>query len=114
MANDLNPDCYKYLVKNMAANRLKSDMITPYNMDARQFLNHMIDLPTHNHGHYLFGAKEKCLFQHVYMNLPGDAVSFCDVFTGFLLKADQTIWNSANLPLVHVYTFSLGETVEEA
>ena len=48
------------------------------------------------------------------MNLPGDAVLFLDVFNGFLLKADGQLWHKDNLPMIHVYTFSPGESVEEA
>jgi tRNA (guanine37-N1)-methyltransferase len=111
MANDLNPNCYKYLLQNMHLNKINTNTLIPYNMDARAFLNAMIDLPSSNNKQYLFNnTPSKCVFQHIYMNLPGDAISFCDVFTGFLLKADPTIWNLTNLPLVHVYTFSLGDT----
>lgn len=46
------------------------------------------------------------------MNLPGDAVSFLDVFNGFLKKADKTLWNAEKLPMIHVYTFEAGENME--
>jgi len=45
------------------------------------------------------------------MNLPGDAILFLDVFNGFLKKADCNIWNTTNLPMIHVYTFESGETL---
>jgi len=46
------------------------------------------------------------------MNLPGDAISFLDVFNGFIKKANPKIWNITNLPIIHVYTFESGETTE--
>ena len=48
------------------------------------------------------------------MNLPADALEFLDVFKGLMREADPAIWNADNLPMIHVYGFSNGETMEEA
>ena len=45
------------------------------------------------------------------MNLPGSAVEFLDVFNDFLVNTDKSIWNTDNLPMIHVYTFIT--TIEE-
>ena len=42
LASDLNPDCYKYLRKNIVLNRV-ADQVIPFNMDARDFAMHIID-----------------------------------------------------------------------
>jgi tRNA (guanine37-N1)-methyltransferase len=36
LANDLNPECFKYLKQNIDLNKVKN-LIVPFNMDAREF-----------------------------------------------------------------------------
>ena len=48
------------------------------------------------------------------MNLPADALEFLDVFPGIFAEADPSVWNASNMPMIHVYGFSNGETLEEA
>jgi len=45
LANDLNPDCYHYLRKNIATNKV-ADYVIPYCMDARAFMAHVVDETT--------------------------------------------------------------------
>jgi hypothetical protein len=47
------------------------------------------------------------------MNLPVLAMDFLGVFRGMLKKGDPSIWNTNNLPLIHVYGFVKGNTNEE-
>lgn len=41
LANDLNPDCYHYLRKNIVLNKC-ADLVVPYCMDAREFVRYVI------------------------------------------------------------------------
>ena len=104
IANDLNPYCYKYLKENVDINHVSSKIICA-NLDARECF-------------YKFVSKEKNeinekgkYFDHVYMNLPGDAIQFLDVFFGFLKKCDE-LWLEKKMPLIHVYSFSDGDEVK--
>lgn len=109
LGNDLNPECFKYLNENIQENAV-SGRIKSYCMDAREFLNMAIQKPKaedeRNHASFR-------LFQHVFMNLPGTATNFLDVFIGFLRKADLETWNQSNLPLIHVYCFIECQTEPE-
>lgn len=41
LANDLNPDCYHYLRKNIVLNKC-ADYVIPFCMDAREFMYHVV------------------------------------------------------------------------
>ena len=101
LANDLNPHCYEYLKINAKLNKVEK-MIECFNMDAREFLKDAI-----------LNRENKLHFDHIYMNLPVDAMEFLDVFTGLFKNAPKDIWNPDNLPLIHVYGFDTGKTPEE-
>lgn len=96
-ANDLNPNSYEALLKNIKLNKVDRQ-IQAYNMDGREFVKSMVkklsDSPT-----------EEKLFDHVVMNLPASAVQFLDVFKGLLT------YNQSHpiLPMVHCYCFSKAE-----
>ena len=64
-ANDLNPESFKYLEKNIKINKISKEFIKTYNMDGRNFIidfNKQMDF--------------------VLMNLPASATDFLDVFRG--------------------------------
>jgi len=42
LANDLNPECYHYLRKNIVLNKV-ADHVIPFCMDAWEFACHVID-----------------------------------------------------------------------
>ena len=74
LANDLNPDCYKYCLENVTLNKLKEGMVRCYNMCARKFVRDVVGDATL--------PKDVKKIDHYYMNLPVDAVEFLDAFIG--------------------------------
>lgn len=42
LANDLNPECYAYLKKNIALNKVEK-LVCPFNMDAREFIRMVVE-----------------------------------------------------------------------
>ena len=81
IANDLNPDCYIYLVKNSEINKVDDRMMC-FNDCARKVARKWYDQ------HFVSTLDDKFKkFHHVYMNLPVDAVEFLDVFQNFLSKS---------------------------
>ena len=101
LANDLNPHCYDYLKLNAELNKVEK-LIECYNLDAREFLKDSI-----------LNRENKIHINHIYMNLPVDAVEFLDVFTGLFREAPKEIWNENNLPMIYVYGFDSGKTPED-
>ena len=93
IANDLNPECAKYLALNAKANKITN--ILPFNMDAREFVRKVV-----NEG---IAHSSFLPFNHVYMNLPASAIEFLDAFDGLFTNADKTIWNK--MPIIHVNSF---------
>jgi tRNA (guanine37-N1)-methyltransferase len=94
MANDLNPECYKFLKQNIEENKLQH-LVTPLNMDAREVVLKIYNKELEFH------------FNHVYMNLPVLAIDFLDVFGGFTHKTGRV-----DLPYIHVYGFAKGKDDE--
>lgn len=43
LANDLNPECYKYLKINIELNKIKK-LLIPFNMDAREFVKMVVKM----------------------------------------------------------------------
>ena len=75
-ANDLNPASFKALVDNVALNRVRAS-VTPFNLDARDFIVRMV-------------RKERRRVGHILMNLPASAIEFTDVFVGLYAEEDIT------------------------
>ena len=109
IANDLNPHCFEYLKQNVSKNHV-SNQVLCFNLDARECFNKVIDKGK-NEINEKIPEKHK-FFQHIYMNLPGDAIQFLDVFYGFLKKCDKSVWKDKAMPLIHVYSFSDSDEIK--
>lgn len=116
-ANDINPECYKWMNINLKKNQPKKSPreYHVWNLDGREFLQ-TIAFPrieqyqksavTDSHRQ----SKGKMV---VLMNLPALAVTFLDVFPAWLSTDanDKVQWP---IPLhIYCYTFSRGEDREE-
>ncbi|XP_029349199.1 tRNA (guanine(37)-N(1))-methyltransferase [Echeneis naucrates] len=95
LANDLNPESYRWLQHNCKLNKVDSKVRT-FNLDGRAFIQGPVkrELPVL--------LKEKANV-HVVMNLPALALEFLDAFRGLL---QHEVPCDDNLPTVYCYGFS--------
>lgn len=100
LANDLNPDSFRWLQHNAKLNKVDRK-ITSFNMDGRDFIRG----PVRERLPALMKGSQKI---HVVMNLPALALEFLDAFRGLLgPEPDQSLSRQDdNLPQVHCYGFS--------
>jgi hypothetical protein len=107
------------LRENVALNRV-ADNVTCSNLDARDFIRKLFAQ---------LESEGKPLFNVVTMNLPATAISFLDVFRGLYAKrnlpragangaedekkAQSRVYTQADMPRIHCYCFSRGETLAE-
>ena len=112
IANDLNPDSFKWLTVNCEkVKKKKGYKVQCHNLDAREFIMGRVkeeltklwkaDLET--------DQKDKTEV-HITMNLPALAITFLGVFRGLFqdIPAVREV-RSSLLPKVHVYGFSKAE-----
>lgn len=95
LANDLNPESYRWLQHNSKLNKVEKKVKT-FNLDGRAFIQGPVkqELPA------LLKGKASV---HVVMNLPALALDFLDAFRGLLYQEPSC---DENLPTVHCYGFS--------
>ena len=116
LANDLNPNCYEYINKNIKKNKIDEKKIRTFNMDAREFIRTMIDQSKKikdEEQNFDGSIPTDLKIDHIYMNLPMDALEFLDVFVGLFKNTKKEIYSKTSLPLVHVYGFSNARDPEE-
>ncbi|KAM4724310.1 tRNA (guanine(37)-N(1))-methyltransferase isoform 2-T2 [Anableps anableps] len=101
LANDLNPESYRWLQHNCKLNKVESKVQT-FNLDGRDFIRGPVkqELPALLKG-------ESAV--HVVMNLPALALEFLDAFQG-LLQLEPPC--ELSLPTVHCYGFSKHDNPE--
>ena len=99
LANDLNPESYRWLVENCRLNKVQ-DRVQCFNEDARAFLRGVA-------GGERGGAIP---FDHIIMNLPASAVEFLDALKG---EFSEQLWKDREMPMVHVYSFMQEEETYE-
>lgn len=101
LANDLNPESYRWLQHNGKLNKVEKKVRT-YNLDGRAFIQGPVkqELPVL--------LKDK-VNVHLVMNLPALALEFLDAFRGLLPEEHLC---DENLPTVHCYCFSKDDNPE--
>ena len=98
LANDLNPESYKWLLKNAKLNKTK-DNLSAFNKDGRDFLRNEVKTDILKRR-----ENDKPGVEHIVMNLPAMAVEFLDVFEN-LFTEEEISKVSTKQPQVHVYCF---------
>ncbi|KAI3405564.2 TRM5 [Candida oxycetoniae] len=131
LANDLNPDSYKYLQENISINKV-DPFVKPFNLDGREFIANAARLL--NEFAMKSGPIEKKtikrakrnksttteiieipkFYHHFVMNLPDSALTFLDAYIGLYTENPQIV-NEPNfeLPWIHVHCFEKFENGEE-
>ncbi|XP_050544765.1 tRNA (guanine(37)-N1)-methyltransferase-like isoform X1 [Daktulosphaira vitifoliae] len=100
LANDLNPNCCKWLNINKKKNHIKDNLLTIFNKDGACFIKD--DLKAH-----LISYSEKLTHNsnikiHVTMNLPAIGIEFVKCFHQ-LFEWEEI--SDYSLPILHIYTF---------
>lgn len=98
LANDLNPESYKWLQINANANKIKNNFKT-FNMDGRDFLKNIVknDILSRR-------ARDSHGSEHIIMNLPALAVEFLDILPDWFTP-DELKKVCLKPPTFHVYCF---------
>ncbi|CAB3368138.1 Hypothetical predicted protein [Cloeon dipterum] len=104
LANDLNPESYKWLEFNVKANKVTKNngSVECFNMDGREFIQNVIKKDLDE----LFAADiDPNTRLHIIMNLPAIATTFLDAFKGLL--DSSCIYTIHPVPITfHVYCFA--------
>lgn len=108
LANDLNPDSYKWLESNIRRNKVQSQVKTS-NKDGRDFI--LEDIKENLLERIKKREEELPEYSiHIAMNLPGLAVTFLNAFVGLLKNNEKGIKDSKSIPtpICHCYCFVKG------
>ncbi|TVY38369.1 tRNA (guanine(37)-N1)-methyltransferase [Lachnellula subtilissima] len=132
LANDLNPESYKYLKEGIVRNKV-SEIVQPFNEDGHTFIQHAADhllnltatsqntitLPlrapkrSRRNPPSTPAPTTKTLtipttISHFVMNLPAIAISFLPSFNGLYHGHDSLFYphTATKLPMIHVHCFS--------
>jgi tRNA (guanine37-N1)-methyltransferase len=106
-ANDLNPDSYKYLQVNIVKNKLRSDVVQAYNMDARAWIKLLSER----------ASQPNPVVQwpnHIVMNLPKTAVEFLDCLVPLADQMGALADRKTRETRIHCYCFEDPEIAMEA
>ncbi len=101
LANDLNPESFRWLQHNCKLNKVESK-VRSFNLDGRAFIQGPVkqELPA---------LLKRKVGVHVVMNLPALALEFLDAFRGLLHEESPC---DENLPTVHCHAFSKDDNPE--
>lgn len=110
VANDLNPESYRWLVENVRLNHVES-MVSCHNLDARKFIKTIMrqDLVEAVKS---FNGCDLNRKYHVVMNLPDMAPQFLDVFDG-LMTGVEAGHNDYHIPGLEVHCYMFVKSIEE-
>lgn len=114
LANDLNPESFRWLQHNMKRNKCQQQAKV-FNKDGRDFIAQ--DLKTDLLDRWQKANDSEEYKIHITMNLPALSVEFLNEFRGLyekeynegVLKSEHKL----NFPLVHVYSFAKGTNTKE-
>lgn len=106
LANDLNPDCYKWLCHNSKLNKVE-DKVEAFNMDGRDFISTVIKKDFISRMNNFDGIDMNRKY-HVVMNLPALAIEFLDAFKG-LIPLSDVLPETLIIPIIHCYCFVKNE-----
>jgi len=115
VANDLNPESFKWIQENARINRVTA-LHQSFNMDGRDFIRDVVKKDIlEEWSRFSSGEEPKVKKFHIVMNLPAIAIEFLDSFVGWLSSEEETVRSleGFSLPSVHCYCFVRGEGREE-
>lgn len=95
LANDLNPESFKWLSYNIKLNKV-GDFVQAFNKDGTSFIQE--DVKNH-----LLKTQSLNGTAHIVMNLPASAVMFLDAFQNLFTM--EEIRNISSRPVIHIYCF---------
>ncbi|CAN3358691.1 tRNA (guanine(37)-N(1))-methyltransferase [Diutina catenulata] len=132
LANDLNPESYRYLVDNIKLNKC-DDFVKPFNMDGRSFIRQSPSLLSSWYSQQPCIDTKKVVkrrkvdeqgversvrenematlavprhFSHYVMNLPDSALTFLDAFIGLFNNFESSEKSTfKEMPMIHVHCF---------
>lgn len=107
LANDLNPESYRWLQQNAKQNKV-TKRVTASNLDGRQYIRDVVKPDLIRKAKEGFGSEA-----HVIMNLPAMAVEFLDVFPSLLSDAPSGLRDQIPKVYIHCHGFSKSETPAE-
>lgn len=124
IANDLNPESFRWLKENVVLNKVDAK-VQCYNLDGREIIRLAAggslppvpaeplakttnDSPSSSSNEPTQGP---AIFHHVIMNLPATAITFLDACSGSFCRR---LWAGKSLPLIHVYGFLAKDESTEA
>ena len=116
LANDLNPESYKWLNQN-AKQKLKAPLLT-FNMDGRDFIRDVVKQDLLQRWKGIHEDQKKLETPdlneiQLFMNLPDLAIEFLDVFPGLFQDVDPDSLATLKLPRVYCYCFSKSDHPEK-
>lgn len=130
LANDLNPESYKYLQDNIGLNKVDT-FVKAWNLDGREFIERAAELlqDLSNKGPLKKTTVKRSknnkvttteeipvpkFYHHFVMNLPDSALTFLDAYIGLYSKFPQIRNESGfKLPWIHVHCFEKFENGED-